>query len=111
MISTITRGRSNTNEIKEHVSVAALTNDPKFMENIDRHAESSFNPRNVYFPDYDANQLRQTLKNRRDAFRLDALENDVIPLVTVFAAQSYGDARKAITQFRSAGGLADERTD
>jgi len=78
---------SNTNEIEGQVSVAALTNDPKFMEDIDGRAESSFNPRDVYFPDYDANQLRQILENRRDAFRSDALTDDVLPLVSAFAAQ------------------------
>jgi len=46
------------------------------MEDIDGRAESSFNPRDVYFPDYDANQLRQILENRRDAFRSDALTDD-----------------------------------
>jgi len=102
---------SNTNEIEGRVSVAALTNDPKFMENIDGRAESSFNPRDIYFPDYDAGQLRQILRNRRDAFRPDALEGDVIPLVAAFAAQSHGDARKAIDLFRGAGDLADERGD
>lgn len=100
---------SNTNDIEGRVSVAALTNDPKFMENIDGRAESSFNPRDVYFPDYDATQLRQILKNRRDAFRENALDDDVIPLVAAFAAQSHGDARKAIDLFRGAGDLADER--
>ncbi|MFD1572136.1 orc1/cdc6 family replication initiation protein [Halorubrum laminariae] len=99
---------SNTNEIEGQVSVAALTNDPKFMENIDGRAESSFNPRDIYFPDYDANQLRQILDNRRDAFRDDALSDDVLPLVSAFAAQSHGDARKAIDLFRGAGDLADE---
>lgn len=102
---------SNTNEIEGRVSVAALTNDPKFMEDIDGRAESSFNPRDVYFPDYDATQLREILDNRRDAFRQDALEDDVIPLVAAFAAQSHGDARKAIDLFRGAGDLADERGD
>ena len=102
---------SNTNEIEGRVSVAALTNDPKFMENIDGRAESSFNPRDVYFPDYDATQLREILDNRRDAFRQDALGDDVIPLVAAFAAQSHGDARKAIDLFRGAGDLADERGD
>ncbi len=102
---------SNTNEIEGQVSVAALTNDPKFMEDIDGRAESSFNPRDVYFPDYDANQLRQILENRRDAFRPDALTDDVLPLVSAFAAQSHGDARKAIDLFRGAGDLADERGD
>lgn len=102
---------SNTNDIEGRVSVAALTNDPKFMENIDGRAESSFNPRDIYFPDYDANQLREILENRRDAFRPDALGDDVIPLVAAFAAQSHGDARKAIDLFRGAGDLADERSD
>nr|WP_160135378.1 orc1/cdc6 family replication initiation protein [Halococcus salsus] len=102
---------SNTNEIEGRVSVAALTNDPKFMENIDGRAESSFNPRDVYFPDYDATQLREILRNRRDAFRPNALEEDVIPLVAAFAAQSHGDARKAIDLFRGAGDLANERGD
>jgi cell division control protein 6 len=102
---------SNTNEIEGRVSVAALTNDPKFMEDIDGRAESSFNPRDVYFPDYDATQLREILQNRRDAFRQDALKDDVIPLVAAFAAQSHGDARKAIDLFRGAGDLADERDD
>lgn len=102
---------SNANDIEGRVSVAALTNDPKFMEDIDGRAESSFNPRDVYFPDYDANQLGQILENRRDAFRKDALEDDVIPLVAAFAAQSHGDARKAIDLFRGAGDLADERGD
>jgi len=81
------------------------------MEDIDGRAESSFNPRDVYFPDYDANQLRQILENRRDAFRSDALTDDVLPLVSAFAAQSHGDARKAIDLFRGAGDLADERGD
>ncbi|WP_339106509.1 orc1/cdc6 family replication initiation protein [Haloterrigena salinisoli] len=102
---------SSTNDIEGRVSVAALTNDPRFMENIDGRAESSFNPRDVYFPDYDANQLRQILTNRRDAFRPNALSDDVIPLVAAFAAQSHGDARKAIDLFRGAGDLADERGD
>ncbi|ERG97641.1 MAG: orc1/cdc6 family replication initiation protein [Haloquadratum sp. J07HQX50] len=102
---------SNTNEIEGRVSVAALTNDPKFMQDIDGRAESSFNPRDEYFPDYDANQLREILENRRDAFRQDALEDDVTPLVAAFAAQSHGDARKAIDLFRGAGDLADERGD
>ncbi len=100
---------SNTNEIEGRVSVAALTNDPKFMEDLGGRTESSFNPRDVHFPDYDADQLREILHNRRDAFRDGALSGDVIPLVSAFAAQSHGDARKAIDLFRGAGDLADER--
>lgn len=93
--------------IDGQVSVTALTNDPQFMENIDGRADSSFNPDDVHFPDYDANQLRDILNHRRDAFRSDALTDDVIPLTAAFAAQSHGDARKAIDLIRKAGELAD----
>lgn len=95
-------------EIDGQVSVAALTNDPQFMENIDGRAESSFNPDDVTFPDYDANQLRNILEHRHDAFREGALTEDVIPLGAAFAAQSHGDARKAIDLIRKAGELADK---
>ena len=97
--------------IQGSVSVAALTNDPKFMENVDGRAESSFNPEDIPFSDYDANQLRQILEHRRDAFREGTLTDDVIPLVAAFAAQSHGDARKGIDLFRKAGDLADKRND
>lgn len=97
------------NVIEGSVSVAALTNDPKFMEDLDARAESSFNPHDIPFPDYDANQLRAILKKRRDAFRSDALGDDVIPLTAAFAAQSHGDARKGIDLFREAGDLADRK--
>lgn len=88
------------------MSVVALTNQPDFMRDLDSRAESSFNPRDVHFPDYDANQLREILYNREDAFFDDVLEEDVIPLAAAFAAQDHGDARKAVDLLRTAGDIA-----
>ena len=98
---------SQLGQIEGHVSVAALTNDPRFMENLDGRAESSFNPQDVVFSDYDADQLQSILKRRRDAYRDDVLEDGIIPLSSAFAAQDHGDARKAIDLFRKAGEIAD----
>jgi len=98
---------SQLGRIEGHVSVAALTNDPRFMEDIDGRAESSFNPQDVVFPDYDANQLQSILERRRDAYQDDVLEDGIIPLSAAFAAQDHGDARKAIDLFRKAGEIAD----
>ncbi|ELZ88810.1 orc1/cdc6 family replication initiation protein (plasmid) [Haloferax sp. S1W] len=98
---------SQLGRIEGHVSVAALTNDPRFMEDLDGRAESSFNPQDVVFPDYDANQLQSILERRRDAFQDDVLEDGIIPLSAAFAAQDHGDARKAIDLFRKAGEIAD----
>jgi len=98
---------SQLSRIEGHVSVAALTNDPRFMEELDGRAESSFNPQDVVFPDYDATQLQAILERRRDAYQEDVLEDGIIPLSAAFAAQDHGDARKAIDLFRKAGEIAD----
>jgi cell division control protein 6 len=100
---------SQLGRIEGHVSVAALTNDPRFMEDLDGRAESSFNPQDVVFSDYDANQLQSILERRRDAYRDGVLEDGIIPLSSAFAAQDHGDARKAIDLFRKAGEIADRR--
>ncbi|ERH00281.1 MAG: orc1/cdc6 family replication initiation protein [Haloquadratum sp. J07HQX50] len=97
----------STNEIGAQVSVTAITNDTKMMENVGSRALSSFTPEDVHFSDYDANQLREILRAREDAFHEDTLSNDVIPLAAAFAAQTNGDARKAIDLMRTAGSLAE----
>ena len=98
---------SQLGRIAGHVSVAALTNDPRFMEDLDGRAESSFNPQDVVFSDYDANQLQAILERRHDAYQDGVLEDGIIPLSSAFAAQDHGDARKAIDLFRKAGEIAD----
>ena len=100
---------SQLGRIEGHVSVAALTNDPRFMEDLDGRAESSFNPQDVVFSDYDADQLQAILERRRDAYQDDVLENGIIPLSSAIAAQDHGDARKAIDLFRKAGEIADRK--
>lgn len=100
---------SQLGRIDGYLSVAALTNNPRFMEDLDGRAESSFNPQDVVFPDYDANQLQSILGRRRDAYRDGVLEDGIIPLSAAFAAQDHGDARKVIDLFRKAGEIADRR--
>ncbi|WP_267644049.1 orc1/cdc6 family replication initiation protein [Haloarchaeobius amylolyticus] len=100
---------SQLGRIEGHVSVAALTNDPRFMEDLDGRAESSFNPQDIVFSDYDANQLQSILERRKDAYQEGVLEDGIIPLSSAFAAQDHGDARKAIDLFRKAGEIADRR--
>lgn len=97
----------STDDITAKVSVTAITNDTKMMEHVGSRALSSFTPEDVHFNDYDANQLREILYHREDAFYEDALNDDVIPLAAAFAAQTHGDARKAIDLIRTAGSLAE----
>jgi len=65
--------------------------------------------RELFFKPYDANQLREIMFNREDAFQDGGvLSEDVIPLSAAFAAQEHGDARKAIDILRHAGEVAYE---
>jgi cell division control protein 6 len=77
------------------------------MESVGSRALSSFTPEDVHFDDYDAHQLRGILRRREDAFHEGILDDDVIPLAAAFAAQTHGDARKAIDLMRVAGELAE----
>jgi cell division control protein 6 len=100
---------SQLGRIEGHVSVAALTNDPRFMEDLDGRAESSFNPQDIVFSDYDATQLEAILERREDAYQDGVLKDGIISLSSAFAAQDHGDARKAIDLFRKAGEITDRQ--
>ena len=94
-------------DLTAYISVVAISNDTKMMDSVGSRAVSSFTPEDVHFDDYDANQLQAILRRRQDAFHDDVLDEDVIPLAAAFAAQTHGDARKAIDLMRVAGELAE----
>ena len=98
-------------DLDAYISVVAISNDTKMMEAVGSRAVSSFTPEDVHFDDYDADQLKAILRRRRDAFHGDVLDDDVIPLAAAFAAQTHGDARKAIDLMRVAGELAEREGD
>jgi cell division control protein 6 len=98
-------------ELTAYISVVAISNDARMMESVGSRALSSFTPEDVHFDDYDANQLQSILRRRQDAFHDDVLDGDVIPLAAAFAAQTHGDARKAIDLMRVAGELAEREGD
>jgi cell division control protein 6 len=94
-------------ELAAYISVVAISNDTKMMESVGSRALSSFTPEDVHFNDYDAGQLQVILRHREDAFYEGVIDEDVIPLAAAFAAQTHGDARKAIDLMRVAGELAE----
>ena len=98
-------------DLTAYISVVAISNDTRMMESVGSRALSSFTPEDVHFDDYDANQLQAILRRRQDAFHDDVVDDDVIPLAAAFAAQTHGDARKAIDLIRVAGELAEREGD
>lgn len=98
-------------ELDAFISVVAISNDTKMMDSVGSRAISSFTPEDVHFDDYDADELKAILRRRQDAFHDDVVDDDVIPLAAAFAAQTHGDARKAIDLMRVAGELAEREGD
>jgi len=73
---------------------------------MDERVKSSLCEREFVFPPYDANQLRNIMEARSDAFRDGVLEASTIPRAAALAAREHGDARKAIDILRYAGEIA-----
>ncbi|GAD52582.1 origin of replication recognition protein / Cell division control protein 6 [Halarchaeum acidiphilum MH1-52-1] len=100
--------RMNSELDNSRVSIIGISNDLKFTDFLDPRVKSSLGEEEIVFPPYDANQLRDILQHRsKDAFKSDALSEDVIPLCAAFAAQEHGDARRALDLLRTAGELAE----
>jgi cell division control protein 6 len=99
-------------DIDTSISVVAVTNRGEFIEeDIGSRARSSFNPENVVFGDYTADQIDKILRNRDDAFQEGVVKPDVIPEIAEHAAEGHADARIAIDLFRVAGKVAKKRGD
>jgi cell division control protein 6 len=90
-----------------HLGVIAVSNKIEYRDRLNERVKSSLREEEFVFQPYDANQLREIMKHRRDAFYDGVLTSDVIPLTAAVAAQEHGDARKAIEILRHAGELAE----
>ncbi|QCC49475.1 Cdc6/Cdc18 family protein [Halobellus limi] len=93
------------------LGVIGISNKIRYKDSLNERVKSSLSERDFVFPPYDANQLREILRSRADAFREGVLDEDVIPKVAALAAKEHGDARKAIDILRYAGEIADEHGD
>ncbi len=100
--------RINSDLKKAKVSLIGITNDLKFTEFLDPRVKSSLGEEEIIFPPYDANQLRDILRQRAEmAFKAGILEETVIHLCAAYAAQEHGDARRALDLLRVSGELAE----
>ena len=74
------------------------------MKDLNSRAQSSYNPDDIFFDDYDANQLRSILRNRRDVFKPESIADDVVRLLLRSAPKRTGIRGKRLT---SSDGLAN----
>ncbi|WP_207588274.1 AAA family ATPase [Halomontanus rarus] len=90
------------------IGLIGISNKVRYKESLDERVKSSLCEREYVFAPYDANQIREILRSRADAFHDGVLEDAVIPRVAALSAREHGDARKAIDIFRFAGEIAEE---
>jgi cell division control protein 6 len=100
--------RLNEELKKAQITLIGISNDIFFLENLDSRVRSSLSEEEVTFPPYNAIQLQEILKQRADiAFRPGVIEDGVIEKCAAYAAQSHGDARRALELLRVAGEIAE----
>ena len=88
------------------LGVLGISNKIQYKDRMDERVKSSLCEREFVFPPYDANQLRDIMQARSDAFKDEVLDPSVIPRAAALAAREHGDARKAIDILRYAGEIA-----
>ena len=86
-----------------------ISNKIEYRERLSERIDSSLQDNELVFDPYDADQLREILENRTDAFEPDVLETGVISKVAALSAKEHGDARKAIDTLYEAGRLAEKQ--
>ncbi len=100
--------RINSELEKTEISLVGITNDLLIMDNLDARIKSSLGEEEMVFLPYNAVQLQDILKERAElAFREGVLDEEVIPLVSAYAAREHGDARRALELLRFSGELAE----
>ncbi|MBU7011916.1 MAG: TIR domain-containing protein [Theionarchaea archaeon] len=100
--------RINSDLKRAKVSIIGISNDLDFIEFLDPRVRSFLGEEELVFPPYHAEQLVDILSHRaEDAFFENALDPGVIPLCAAFAAQDYGDARRALNLLRISGEIAE----
>jgi len=102
--------RINRKLNKERISVIGISNYLSFPELLDQRVKSSLDAKEIMFPAYSPDQLKDILTERaHKAFNYSALDDAVIPLCAALATKRNGDAKRALDLLLMSGEIA-ERT-
>jgi len=109
----LTRARGKGGHLKDaKLGTICLSNNTTFRDQFTTRTESSLTAKHIDFDAYDASELQSVLSVRADeAFRGEALTEDVIPLCAGMATSRGGDARFALQLLLEAGDIAIQEND
>jgi len=92
------------------ISMIGISNDLKFTELLDPRVRSRLSDEKIVFPPYDADQLKDILRQRTDiAFEKGVIDESVISLCAAVEAHEHGDARRALDLLRVSAELAERQ--
>ncbi|PIN90381.1 cell division control protein Cdc6 [Candidatus Pacearchaeota archaeon CG10_big_fil_rev_8_21_14_0_10_32_14] len=100
--------RLNAELTRTKISVVGISNDTRFLNDVNPRVKSSLSEEEIVFPPYNAIQLKDILEERaKEAFKDNVIDNMIIAKCAAFAAKVDGDARRALDLMRVAGELAE----
>jgi cell division control protein 6 len=100
--------RINEDLTKAKVGIIGITNNIRFVENLDARVRSSLGEEEMVFPPYNAIQLEDILRERAKlAFKENSVSEEAIKICAALAAREHGDARRALDLLRIAGEIAE----
>ncbi len=100
--------RTNDELVFGSVSVVGISNNLFFKSKLDLRTKSSLCQQEAVFPPYDAEQLKEILKQRVPlAFKAEVVDVSAINAAAALSAKESGDARTAVMLLLRAGELAD----
>lgn len=100
--------RLNSELSKSQICLIGISNDLRFLEELDPRVRSSLSEEEILFHPYNALQIQDILNQRSElAFRSGVLQEGVINKCAALAAKEHGDARRALDLLRVAGELAE----
>lgn len=107
----IPRARANGNLSECKVGMIGISNDFNYRERLSSKVQSSLCQKELQFPAYDPNELRDILRQRVEtAFYEDVVPHGVIAKCAAFGAKDAGDARQSLDLLMEAGDLAVEES-
>lgn len=102
--------RINSELSNSQVSIVGISNNTGFIANLDPRIKSSLGEEEVFFPQYNALQLKDILLQRAHiSINQNAFDEGVISKIAAAAAQEHGDARRAIEILRLTAELASRQ--
>jgi archaeal cell division control protein 6 len=100
--------RLNAELTHAQISLVGISNNLRFLDDLDPRVRSSLSEEEIIFKSYNALQLQDILKNRSErAFNENMVSEGVIEKCAAFAARDHGDARRALDLLRVAGEIAE----